>query len=111
MTIEAKKSHYGSYSGRIKSFTVGKPSLNSNQIAVAIKVTVPIAFFERLTPIIEIELPSEAVVNPNVETVVKLSALEIADKLHLEVTDVEDGLMQLINKKNAPQGEDGGVNP
>ena len=99
MKIEGRKSYYGSYTGSVVSFTKSKPALSSNQIAVAVNVNVPVAFFERLTPVIDIQLPEEAVVNPNVESVIKLSALEIADKLQLEVTDVEDGLRTLINKK------------
>ncbi len=100
MTIEARKSYYG-YSGRIKSFTKSKPSLTNNEIAIAINVKVPNAFFERLTPVINIELPSESVANPDVQAVIDLSAIEIADKLNLEVTDVTDGLRQLIENKQS----------
>lgn len=100
MKIVASKSRYGYYDGRIASFTKSKPSLSSNEIAVAITVKVPVAFFERMTPVVEIELPEEAVVHPNIESVIKLSAMEIADKLQLQVDDVEDGLKQLIQAKN-----------
>lgn len=101
LKIEGRKiNNYSSYyKGRIVSFTQSKPGLTSNQIAVKVKITVPNAFFERLTPVVDIQLPEEAVVNPNVESVIKLSALEISDKLNLEVTDVEDGLRTLIENK------------
>lgn len=101
MKIRATKSYqYGSYSGSIVSFTKSKPALSSNEIAVYIKVSVPVAFFERMTPVVEIELPEEAVVNPNIESVIKLTALEVADKLTLDVYDVEDGLKKLIEAKS-----------
>lgn len=107
MKIEARKRwQSGPYSGRIVSFTTGKPALSSNQIAVYISVKVPVAFFERLTPVVEIELPEEAVVNPNIQSVIKLSALEIADKLQLDVTAVEDGLMQMIEAKTKGKDEE-----
>jgi len=99
MKITGRKSQWGYYEGKIDSFTKSKPSLSSNQIAVFIKVKVPVAFFERLTPVVEIELPEEAVVSPNIESVIKLSALEIADKLQLSVEGVEDGLRNLIKIK------------
>lgn len=104
LVIEAtKRNTYSSvYDGKIIKVTQGKPSINNRQICVAVHIKVPNAFFERLTPVIEIELPSEAVVNPNLETVIKLSALEVADKLELDVTDVEDGLRTLIKQKAHP---------
>lgn len=98
LTIEGKK-QYGSYGGRITKVTAGKPALTNNQICIAINVKVPNAFFERLTPVINIELPSEAVVNPDVKTVIDLTAIEVADKLKLEITDVQDFLKQLVEKK------------
>jgi len=98
LVIEARKS-YGGYVGRIAKITSGQPSLTSSQIAVKVNVTVPNAFFERLTPVINIDLPEEAVVNPDVNTVIDLTAIEVADKLKLEVNDVQDWLRQLVDKK------------
>ena len=107
LKIEGKKlGDYSSvYRGRIVSFTQSKPGLTSNQIAVKVEVKVPNAFFERLTPVFNIELPEEAVVNTNIDSVITLSALEISDKLHLEVTDVEDGLKAMIEAKKAKLNE------
>lgn len=101
LKIEGRKqyNYSNSYTGRVVSFTQSKPGLTSNQIAVKVEINVPNAFFERLTPVVKIDLPEEAVVNPNVESVITLSALEIADKLKLEVTDVEDGLRTMIEAK------------
>lgn len=98
LVIEARKS-YGGYSGRIAKITSGQPSLTNSQIAVKVNVNVPNAFFERLTPVINIELPGEAVVNPDVQTVIDLTAIEVADKLKLEVVDVQDWLKQLVEAK------------
>lgn len=99
MKIEAKKSYSGGYAGAIKSFTVSKPALTSNQIAVFIKVSVPIAFFERMTPVVEIELPEEAVVHPDIQTTIKIAAMEVADKLQFDVQAVEDGLRSILEEK------------
>ena len=106
MTIEASKDYYGRYSGRIKSFTKGKPSLNNRQIAVYVRVNVPVAFFERMTPVFEIDIPTEAVAEPTVESVVKLTSLEVADKLQIDALDIEDGLKQIIelHKKKVAEG-------
>lgn len=98
MKITAKKAYYG-YSGRIDSFTKAKPALSSNQIAVFIKVSVPNAFFERMTPVVNIELPEEAVVHPDIQTTIKIAAMEVADKLQFDVKQVEDGLRQILEEK------------
>lgn len=101
IVIEAhKRNNYSSYyTGRISKVTKTKPAINNREIAIAVNITVPNAFFERLTPVIDIELPEEAVVNPNIQSVIKLTALEVADKLELNITDVEDGLRSLIEAK------------
>lgn len=101
IVIEAHKlaSWSNQYRGRIEKVTKSKPSLTNRQIAIKVNIKVPNAFFERLTPVVNIELPEEAVVNPNIQSVIQLSALEIADKLQLEVTSVEDGLKQMIEDK------------
>lgn len=105
LTITGRKT-YGGYTGRIVKVTSNKPALSNNEICIAINVKVPNAFFERLTPVINIELPSEAVVNPDVQTVIDLTAIEVADKLHLEVTDVQDFLKQLVEQKTAEKALD-----
>ena len=107
MIIEGRKrNNYSSvYDGTILGFRKNKPSLSNRQIAVYVKITVPNAFFERLTPVVEIELPEEAVVSPNIKSVIKLTALEVADKLQLEVEDVEDGLATMIKEKSSKGGE------
>ena len=101
LKIEGRlRNNYSSaYEGKIISCTQGKPGLTNRQIAIKVEIKVPNAFFERLTPVVKIELPQEAVVNPNIESVITLSALEISDKLNLDVTDVEDGLRTMINAK------------
>ncbi len=104
MTIVGRKS-YGGYTGKITKITTGKPALSNNEICIAVNVKVPNAFFERLTPVINIELPSEAVVNPDVQTVIDLSAIEIADKLQLNVTEVQDMLSQMLEAKKQKEVE------
>lgn len=102
LVIEATKGRYNTwYSGRIDRVVKEKPSLSNNQIAVAVNINVPIAFFERLTPVINIDLPEEAVVNPEVESIINLSSYDIAEKLHLDVVDVQDGLRQMIKEREA----------
>lgn len=103
LVIEGTKWYGTTYKGRITKVTKAKPAITNREIAIAINIVVPNAFFERLTPVINIELPSEAVVNPQVESVINITALEVADKLHLNVTDVEDGLRTLIMKKAHPR--------
>lgn len=101
MVIEAEKWYGENYKGKIKSVTKGKPGLTNRQIAIAINIKVPNAFFERLMPVINIELPAEAVVNPDVKTVIDLSAIEVAENLHLEVTEVSDMLSQMVEEKKS----------
>lgn len=108
MVIEGKKDYYGGYTGKISRFVKSKPAISNREIAVFVKVQVPVAFFERLTPVIEIKLPEEAVVSPNIESVVKLTSLEVADKLQLEIGEVEDGLKQLIKNKLEKGEQDNG---
>lgn len=79
----------------------GRPYLNNTEIAVTLDIDVPKVFFERLMPTVKIELPVEAIANPSTDAVVKISALEIADKLQLNVSDVEDGLRTMLEEKAA----------
>lgn len=102
LVIECSKWYGNNYKGRISKITKSKPAITNREIAIAINVKVPNAFFERLTPVINIELPSEAVANPDVEAVINLTAIEVADKLQLDVTDVTDGLRDLIKKAQHP---------
>ena len=98
LVIEAEKTYYG-YKGKIAKVTKAKPAISNKQILIAINIKVPVVFFERLMPVVDIELPEGAVINPDIPSVIKLSALEIADKLQLEVVAVEDSLKQLIEAK------------
>lgn len=83
-----------------------RPYLNNTEIAVTLDIDVPNKFFERLMPTVKIDLPEEAIVNPDTQAVIKISALEIADKLNLDVTAVEDGLRTMLEEKaaSAPRG-------
>ena len=76
-----------------------RPYLNNSEIAVKLEIDVPNVFFERLMPTIKIDLPVEAIANPSTDAVVFISALEIADKLQLNVSDVEDGLRTMLEEK------------
>lgn len=76
-----------------------RPYLNNTEIAVTLDINVPNKFFERLMPTVSIDLPEEAIVNPDTQAVIKISALEIADKLNLDVTAVEDGLRTMLEEK------------
>lgn len=78
-----------------------RPALNSDEIAVNLKVDIPKEFFERLMPTVNIQLPKESVINTDMEAVISLTAEQVASKLNLEVLDVTDGLRQLI--ENAKQ--------
>lgn len=103
LVIEGRKrsSYSDYYSGSIVKITKSKPAISNRQICIAVNINVPIAFFERLTPVINIDLPKEAILNPDSEIVIDLSAIEVADKLNLEVTDVKDALTELIEAKKA----------
>jgi hypothetical protein len=76
-----------------------RPYLNNSEIAVTLDINVPNVFFERLMPTVQIDLPVEAIANPSTDAIVKITALEIADKLQLDVTDVEDGLRAMLTEK------------
>lgn len=99
LILEGRRTYYKRIGSVGIRFAKNKPNLNSNEIAVRIILKIPPAYFERLTPLATIELPKEAIIAPDIETIVSLTGLEVADKLQLEAKEVIDGLKELLKKK------------
>ncbi len=78
----------------------GRPYLNNNEIAVLLNMDVPKEFFERLIPLVNIQLPKEGVIEPDVETVLSITSREVAEKLKIEAAEVYDGLKDMLTKKD-----------
>lgn len=101
LIIEGKKSRWAT--GKVSDFSVrvnkSKPSLNSDEIAVLLNIEVPVEFFERMTPVVNLSLPKDAILTLSEETVIALSAPELAQKLKISLEDAEDGLKQMLSKK------------
>lgn len=76
--------------------TKGRPYLRNNEVAVQIKINVPDAFFERMIPVVEIDLPKEAVAEPDVSVALNITAQKVADALKLDVQYVYDGLKGMV---------------
>lgn len=83
-----------------------RPELNNNEIAVNLNVEIPNIFFERLMPTINIKIPEEAVLKPDIEVAVAVAAFEVSDKLKLDFKEVEDGLMSMVKAKTEEDGKD-----
>lgn len=73
-----------------------KPSINNWEIAVMCNITIPDAFFDRLCPVINIELPESLIQQPDIEAIINISANEIAEKLRVSVEDATDGMRELL---------------
>lgn len=80
-----------------------RPGLSNNEIAVKLEVDVPREFFERLIPTVKIDLPKEAVIDPSAETVLAITAGELAENLKITYSEAHDGLKDMLAKA---RGED-----
>lgn len=101
LIITGKKGRY--YGSTVNDFSLEiknkKPALNNDQIAVLLKMEVPREFFERMIPVAELNLPKEAILTLDQATIVSLTAPEISEKLKISLEDAEDGLKQMLSKK------------
>ena len=100
--IEAKSSHWG-YRGSLR-FVKTKPSLSSKEIAFEAKIDVPDVFFERLIPVIEIKVPADAAIQPNIETTINVTSQTVGEALGVEVGKVHDALTQLVEERTPDHG-------
>ncbi|MBV6514249.1 MAG: hypothetical protein FMNOHCHN_03839 [Ignavibacteriaceae bacterium] len=87
-----------SRSGAI-SVRKGRPYLNSDEVSFRLSVNLPDDFFNRVIPVIEVNVPKEAIYNPEATLALDLLSDEVAEKLELEATDVRDGLQELMRQK------------
>lgn len=87
--------------GRNGSLSVRKnrPFLNSDEVSFKLNVSLPDDFFDRIIPVVDIEVPKEAIYNPEASLTMDLMSEEIASKLNLEISEVRDGLVDLMKKK------------
>ncbi len=87
--------------GRSKTINIRKsrPDLSSDEVAFQIAINLPNDFFERVIPTIDVQVPKEAIYNPEATLVLDLMSSEIANKLRLEVSEVRDGLQEMMRKK------------
>lgn len=75
-----------------------RPYINNNEIAINLNLDIPGIFFDRLIPSVDIKLPEESVLKPDIETIVKITSEEVASKLKLDVNEVSDGLRDMLIK-------------
>jgi len=103
LVIEGKKPRWG---GKINDFGVKilreKPALNSDEIAVLLKMEVPQEFFERMIPVAELKLPKDTILTLDQATIVSLVAPELSEKLKISLQDAEDGLQLMLKQKEHP---------
>lgn len=79
--------------------TKNRPYLNNNEISVLLNVDVPNRFFERMIPVVDIRLPEEAVIQPEMDVALSITSQEVADKLKLDAQEVFDGLKDMVERK------------
>lgn len=75
------------------------PYLNSDEVSFRLKINLPDDFFKRIIPLIEVDIPKEAIYNPDAELSLDLLSAEVAEKLKLEASEVKDGLTELLKQK------------
>lgn len=75
-----------------------RPYLNNNEIAVALNIDVPDAFFERMIPVVQVDLPEEAVAQPDADVSLSITAGAVAKALKLDVSNVHDGLKDMVEE-------------
>lgn len=99
LVITAKKARY--YGGRSASLRVtkGAPDLNSNEIALKLRIDVPDTVFDRPIPLLKLDMPQDLVMNPDAEVVTQITAQTVAEALKLDVETVEDGLVKMLKKQ------------
>lgn len=77
-----------------------RPSLSNHEIALTLALDIPNVFFERLMPVVKISVPEEAITSIDPEVAVSIASESVADALHLDVTEVREGLREMVLKKN-----------
>ncbi len=75
------------------------PYLNSDEVSFRLKINLPDDFFDRVIPVVEVNVPKEAIYNPEAELSLDLLSSEVADKLGLEASEVRDGLVEMLKQK------------
>ena len=76
-----------------------RPALNNDEIAVRLNIEIPKEFFERMIPSVDILIPVESMIKPDIEVITRLNAEMIGKAMNLDINEVQDGLNELINKK------------
>lgn len=76
-----------------------RPYLNSDEVSFKLNINLPDDFFDRVIPVIEVNVPKEAIYNPEASVVLDLMSEEIAQKLEVEINDVRDGLTEFLKAK------------
>lgn len=71
---------------------------NASEVKVRIDLDLPDQLFARPVPVVKIKIPTEAVIDPTVESVVEITAKTVADALRVDRVDVTDGLERAIAK-------------
>lgn len=89
--------HRHNYTYRI---TKEKPSLSADEIALYLQIDVPDAFFNRQIPTLKIDLPKDAIMTIDQNTVISMVAPELANKLSVSLENAEDGLKEMFKKED-----------
>lgn len=89
--------------------TKNTPSLYQDEISVKLDINVPDAIFKRPLPTLSIDLPENVVANPDAELAVRLTAYDVSEALKLNVQEVQDGLWELLKKRDQEAKRDGKI--
>lgn len=72
--------------------------LKPTELAIKVVLDIPERFFTRPIPVAHIAVPLEALLDPERDALVTITAHAVADALNLEIAAVTDGLNDLLNQ-------------
>ena len=82
-----------------------KPTLKAKEIAFWVKINLPDTLWDRPTPELTIDVPKDLLYNMDAEVAVQVVAPEIAEALKLEISQVHDGLIEMLKAKQEEKSE------
>lgn len=91
-------------SSGVISVRKNKPALNSDEVSFRLNINLPNDFFDRVIPVVEVNVPKEAIYNPDAKLTLDLLSIELAEKLNLQASEIRDGLQEMLNRKLYKEG-------
>jgi hypothetical protein len=80
-----------------------RPNLSNDEIAIKLNLEIPQEFFERIIPSVDILVPIDSMIKPDIEVVTRINAEMISKAMNLNVNDVQDGLKEMLEKQEKDQ--------